>query len=216
VDETKTYYSRLAWAAGQHDDEATARGTPPVGAAVSDSDPAHYLGSIPSIDVEKYVWNGTSFEDADTAPGPTIPGTADVLFQFTIYNTGNAPLTGVTLTDTPAIAHFYNDTACTEEATFPIEMIAVGETPVTNEDKWDKIADSYQYESNLTGFDSEFEYAFNVIKQPPIARPIINFGSDDEISSNDIRAKMFRFTHRYKYLIIPILLLEHIQMLHYQ
>jgi hypothetical protein len=45
VGETKTYYGNLAWAAGQHEDEATADGTPPVGSEVSDKDKAHYFGS---------------------------------------------------------------------------------------------------------------------------------------------------------------------------
>jgi hypothetical protein len=44
VDETRTFYGKLAWAKGQQDDTATAVGQPPVGSDVSDSDPAYYYG----------------------------------------------------------------------------------------------------------------------------------------------------------------------------
>jgi hypothetical protein len=49
VDETKTYYGKLAWAEGQHDDEGTADGTPPVGSDVSDKDKAYYTGTSAEV-----------------------------------------------------------------------------------------------------------------------------------------------------------------------
>jgi len=45
IGETKTYYGKLTWAAGQQEDEATADGTPPVGSDVSDKDKAYYFGA---------------------------------------------------------------------------------------------------------------------------------------------------------------------------
>ena len=127
VDETKTYYSRLTWAAGQHDDEATASGTPPLGAPVSDSDPAYYFGSSPSIDVVKYVWDGATWDDADTPTGPSLTSAHDpVVFRFQIDNDGNVDLTGVNLTDTD-ISAFYTDQACTSPASFPTTL-AMGQT----------------------------------------------------------------------------------------
>jgi len=127
VNETKTYYSRLAWAAGQHDDEATASGTPPLGAPVSDNDPAYYFGSAPSIGLEKDVWDGTTWQDADTAPGPTLASTQNpVVFRFVITNNDNVNLTNVTLTDTDMFA-FYNDQACTSSASFPTTL-TIGQT----------------------------------------------------------------------------------------
>lgn len=76
--------------------------------------------------------------------------------------------------------------------------VNVGESPVNTVAKWDKMGDAYQDETNLD-FTSEFYYAFNVIKQPPIVRPTIAFGSYAGIQSNNIRNKMFRFAYRYKY-----------------
>jgi len=128
ADETKTYYGKLVWAAGQHYDLATADGTPPVGSDVSDTDRAYYFGSAPGIDVEKYVKdNSAVWQDADSATGPYIPSTQDpVIFKFTIENTGNVALTGVDLTDTD-MATLYTDEGCTAEATFPTTL-AVDET----------------------------------------------------------------------------------------
>lgn len=77
------------------------------------------------------------------------------------------------------------------------QAIGLGETPSTDADKWDRIGDSYQNESNL--FDSEFRYAFSVIKQPPVVRPSLAYGTDENINSNNVRGKMFRFSYRYKY-----------------
>jgi len=127
VNETKTYYGKLAWAQGQHSNNATATGTPPVGAPVSDSDPAHYFGLGPSIDVEKAVWDGSAWYDADTATGPSLTAVQNpVVFRFVITNNGNVALTSVNLTDTHMSA-FYNDQARTSPASFPTTL-AVNET----------------------------------------------------------------------------------------
>ena len=79
-----------------------------------------------------------------------------------------------------------------------IASVSAGQTPITNPTKWNRTGDSYREESDLT-FDSEFEYAFNVLKMPPVERPIISYGSDTYISANNVRGKMFRFSYRYKY-----------------
>jgi uncharacterized repeat protein (TIGR01451 family) len=124
VDETKTYYSRLAWAAGQHDDEATARGKPRVGSDVEDKDKAYYFGSTaPLIDVEKYVWDGATWYDADLPTGPYLVS-GPVVFRFVITNNGNVNLTNVTLTDVPAIGTFYTNQGLTIPATLPIPTLA--------------------------------------------------------------------------------------------
>lgn len=76
--------------------------------------------------------------------------------------------------------------------------IAVGETPVSASTKWDRVGDSYQNETDLD-YTSEFYYAFNVIKHPPISRPICSYGTDTDKNANNVRGKLFRFSHRYKY-----------------
>ena len=80
-----------------------------------------------SIDVEKFVYNGTAYEDADTVTGPYLTSAQDsVIFKFTIHNDGNAALTNVNLTDSD-MTTFYADEACTILASFPTTL-AVDET----------------------------------------------------------------------------------------
>ena len=88
--------------AGQQYDLADVRGTPPVGANVTDSDPAYYFGSAPNIDIEKYVSvdGGTTWLDADNATGPSAAVPGDVKFKVTVCNNGTADLTNILVSDT--------------------------------------------------------------------------------------------------------------------
>jgi hypothetical protein len=95
VNETKIYYSELAWAAGQHEDEATAVGQPPIGNPVSDSDPAYYFGAEVGIHIEKY----TNGEDADSPTGPHIVAGGSVTWTYNVTNTGALNLSGILVTD---------------------------------------------------------------------------------------------------------------------
>jgi len=78
--------------------------------------------STASIDVEKFVYNGTAYEDADTVTGPYLTSAENpVIFKFTIHNDGNVALTNVNLTDTH-MTTFYTDEACTILASFPTTL----------------------------------------------------------------------------------------------
>ncbi len=81
--------------AGQYANIGAVSGTPPVGAAVTDEDPSHYFGSAPAIEIEK----ATNGEDADAAPGPSIPVGEAVSWTYVVTNTGNVDLTEVAVTD---------------------------------------------------------------------------------------------------------------------
>ena len=76
--------------------------------------------------------------------------------------------------------------------------VATSQTPSTHTAKWNRIGDSYMDETRL-GFSSEFDYAFNVIKMPPVGRPVLSYESDTHIKINNVRGKVFRFSYRYKY-----------------
>ena len=70
----------------------------PVTQEVSDSDPVYFLAeepANPSIDIEKSV-NG---EDADVPPGPTVQLGSTVTFGYVVTNTGDVPLTDVSVVD---------------------------------------------------------------------------------------------------------------------
>ena len=105
----------------------------------------------PDIDVEKYVWDGTVWHDADTTTGPYLPDSIDpVVFRFVITNTGDVDLTNVTLSDTDMSA-FYTDQACTISATFPIPTLAQGAPTVTVYGKLTWAAGQHSNTATVTG-----------------------------------------------------------------
>lgn len=59
------------------------------------------FASGPSIQLKKEVStdNGSNWIDANSALGPEVPVGTNVLFRFTVTNSGNVPLTNITLTD---------------------------------------------------------------------------------------------------------------------
>jgi hypothetical protein len=80
---------------GQYANVGTASAFDPDGNGVDASDPSHYLGTGASIDLEK----ATNGEDADVAPGPTIPTGAPVAWDYTIVNDGAVELFDITVID---------------------------------------------------------------------------------------------------------------------
>ncbi|MEF3405374.1 DUF7507 domain-containing protein [Agromyces sp. CCNWLW203] len=70
-------------------------GNPVAGATVTDVDLSHYLGIQPAVDIEK----ATNGQDADEAPGPSVAAGGEVRWTYVVTNTGDAPLTDVTVTD---------------------------------------------------------------------------------------------------------------------
>ncbi|MDP3696040.1 MAG: hypothetical protein Q8R42_08005, partial [Desulfocapsaceae bacterium] len=84
--------------AGQYANIGSVVASPPTGAAVSDSDPSHYLAASftePAIDIEK----ATNGEDADTGSGPVIAVGNAVTWTYVVTNTGNTALTNVAVSD---------------------------------------------------------------------------------------------------------------------
>ena len=65
------------------------------GFPVSDTDPDHYFGSGPCINIEKR----TNGYNADSPPGPTIPVGDNVYWEYVVTNCGGVPLSNVVVTD---------------------------------------------------------------------------------------------------------------------
>jgi hypothetical protein len=65
------------------------------GGSVSDTDPSHYFGADPQVDIEK----ATNGVDADIPPGPGICVGGSILWTYEVTNTGNVPLTDVQVGD---------------------------------------------------------------------------------------------------------------------
>jgi hypothetical protein len=99
--EAMTCTARGIAVAGQYANVGTASGTPPVGPAVSASDPSHYFGQAPEIQLEKLV-NGL---DADTlASAPKLLNGSAVLWSYVVVNTGDVALSAVAVTDDRGVA----------------------------------------------------------------------------------------------------------------
>jgi hypothetical protein len=67
---------------------------------------ANYFGATPSVSLEKHVSvdGGTTWDDADSAPGPYILVGNPVQWRYNITNTGNVRLTGITVTDDKGVS----------------------------------------------------------------------------------------------------------------
>ena len=81
--------------AGQYANLGTATGQPPVGPALTATDPSHYFGAASAIHIKKY----TNGHDADTPPGPTIRAGATITWTYVVTNTGNTALDPVAVSD---------------------------------------------------------------------------------------------------------------------
>ncbi len=66
----------------------------------TESDPSHYFGAVPSLDLEKE----TQDFDADTPTGPLVVIGNTVTWSYYLHNDGNVPLVAVTVADVPAPA----------------------------------------------------------------------------------------------------------------
>ncbi|UOQ90608.1 hypothetical protein MUN74_06770 [Agromyces endophyticus] len=80
---------------GQYENTGSVVGTDPTDVDVTDDDPSHYFGAEPAVDIEK----ATNGEDADEAPGPLVADGGTVAWTYVVTNTGNVPLTDITVTD---------------------------------------------------------------------------------------------------------------------
>ena len=81
--------------AGQYANIGTVTGLDPTQVMVTDTDPSHYLGALPAIDIEK----ATNGQDADNPPGVALTIGDVVEWTYVVTNTGNVPLINVTVTD---------------------------------------------------------------------------------------------------------------------
>jgi len=90
VGETWNYSASGTAAAGQYANVGTASGTGSAGGTVSDTDPSHYFGANPAIDIRKNV-EGTDSQAVN--PGATVSWT------IFVQNTGNVDLVNVAVTD---------------------------------------------------------------------------------------------------------------------
>ena len=95
VGETWSIVHTGAASTGQYSNIGTVSGNDPNGDSVSDTDPSHYFGINPGIELEKLT-NGS---DSDIAPGNLISLGSTVVWTYQLTNTGDVPLSNLSLTD---------------------------------------------------------------------------------------------------------------------
>ena len=87
--------------AGQYSNIGTATGTPPTGPNVTATNPDHYFGETPAIQIVKLT-NGTNNDSppvAGTPDGPIVAVGSTVTWTYVLTNPGNVPLSNITVTD---------------------------------------------------------------------------------------------------------------------
>lgn len=87
--------------AGQFRNVGTATGEAPCGSQTSAQDASHYLGTLPvSIEIQKL----TNGQDVAQPSALVLPVGSAVQWTYTVKNTGQAPLTGVSVSDDKGVA----------------------------------------------------------------------------------------------------------------
>ncbi|MCL6582415.1 MAG: hypothetical protein K6U11_02140 [bacterium] len=82
-------------ALGQYANLATVTAKDSTGNQLIDTDPSHYFGVSAGVSIKK----STNGEDANSPPGPSIPVGGLVTWSYKVTNTGNTPLSGITVYD---------------------------------------------------------------------------------------------------------------------
>jgi hypothetical protein len=150
-------------------------------------DTKNYFGVDPTIRVkDSFVLGDWLFYNPQTSEPKIIDLT--MIYNYTTYDKYDATL-----------AYSYGQKVTYFGGLFVAnQVVAIGEDPVNYDTHWDRLGDSYQDATDIE-FDSEFRYAFNQIKHIPVYRPVCTYATDPDKNANNVRGKLFRFSHRYKF-----------------
>ena len=100
--ESMTCTARGVAVRGRYRNVGEAKGVLPSGKALRDKDKSHYYGrpiAVPLIDLEKH----TNGEDADQAPGPSIPVGRPVMWEYVVTNLGREGLERIVVSDNQGV-----------------------------------------------------------------------------------------------------------------
>jgi hypothetical protein len=170
---------------GQHTNIVTTTGAFPSGNGfTTDTDAANYFGGDrPSIIIAKAISSNysASWNDADTAPGPSLDIGADVFFRLTVTNNGNVALTELSLSDTT-----FDTSSCQipsslePEGSFECVLgpFQVVEGPHTN-----TATTSAMFDGTAVTASDDANYIGEV---PVVETPVINDGDNDAGRDDDV------------------------------
>ena len=77
------------------------------------------------------------------------------------------------------------------------QAIAATESPSAEPTYWDRISNAYSDKSFFGQY--EFDFGFDVLKQPPLWKLNFFYRTDTDFGANNMRNKVFRFAYRYQY-----------------
>ncbi|MDH3588000.1 MAG: hypothetical protein OEQ74_01220, partial [Gammaproteobacteria bacterium] len=124
-----------------------ATGETEPGDFVQDVDASHYCNpQTPDIDIEK----ATNGEDADLPTGPVVAVGSTVTWTYVITNTGNVPLTNVTVTDNQGVS-----------VDCPQDTLAIGE--------------SFECTASGIAIEGQYDNVGSVVGTPPSGPPVDDF-----------------------------------------
>ena len=186
----------LAVSEGQQTNTALATGEA-NGTTVSDTDSASYFGGDrASLDLQKLVSvdGGATWQDANSPPGPRVATDGEVLFKFVITNTGNVPLSNITLTD-----NALGVSSCTLPASLDPDVsfdctvgpVEAGDGQHTNSATVGGVfnGESYTDVDKANFFGGEGELPVTIVIEGPVEQINVNviviFGFDVEIKPDD-------------------------------
>lgn len=102
VGQSTFFLANGTWQVGEHVNIGTVTADSNEG-TVSDQNPAYYNGvlAIPGLTITKYVSpdSGTTWVDANSAPGPIVYSDVNPQFKYVVTNTGNVDLSDISVTD---------------------------------------------------------------------------------------------------------------------
>ncbi|MEO1527082.1 MAG: SdrD B-like domain-containing protein [Planctomycetota bacterium] len=147
LDESWVYSGSTTVVAGQYTNLGLVTGldsTGEVAEPVSDSDPSNHFGVAIGIDIEK----ATNGDDADIAPGPTVLVGDNVAFEYVVTNTGNVPVSNVTVIDDQGVFVTFESGDANNDGRLDVDetWIYTGSTIAT--------AGLYTNIGSVSGFDS--------------------------------------------------------------
>ena len=129
--QTITCFSGGTVRAGQYANIGTVNASGPAGPVPPATDPAHYFGAQGNIQIEKL----TNGEDADQAPGPSIPVGGLVTWTYQVTNTGNITVNNVAVVDLRAVA-----VSCPATTLAPLASMTCTATGTADPDQYTNLA----------------------------------------------------------------------------
>jgi hypothetical protein len=148
------YRATRAAAAGQNMNMCLVAAADPGGGQVRDQDPSHHFGVQAGIDIETAV-NGL---DADTpGSGPQVRVGRTATFTYTVRNTGNVALGGVTVLD---------DNGTPDEARD--DFFATFRGGDVNGDQMLDVTEVWQFTAERTATEGDYENSATVTAEDPL------------------------------------------------